>query len=120
MVQHATAAVSIAGSILLCLVFIGLVYDLIAGYSARRRFAKLLSLKKVWLGGKSCATAALLRMSVAKRADHHRFGWHHGNKSGTTVVEHRHHYPIGADPGDQPVRPVPRRRGAGRRGQSKE
>jgi hypothetical protein len=28
MVQHATAAVSIAGSILLCLVFIGLVYDL--------------------------------------------------------------------------------------------
>ena len=58
MVQHATAAVSIAGSILLCLVFIGLVYDLIAGYSARRRFAKLLSLKKVWLGGKSCATAA--------------------------------------------------------------
>jgi hypothetical protein len=47
MVQHATAAVSIAGSILLCLVFIGLVYDLIAGYSARRRFAKLLSLKKV-------------------------------------------------------------------------
>ena len=58
MVQHATMAVSIAGSILLCLVFIGLVYDLIAGYSARRRFAKLLSLKKVWLGGKSCATAA--------------------------------------------------------------
>jgi hypothetical protein len=33
MVQHATAAVSIVGSILLCLVFIGLVYDLIAGYS---------------------------------------------------------------------------------------
>ena len=58
MVQHATAAVSIAGSILLGLVFIGLVYDLIAGYSARRRFAKLLSLKKVWLRGKSCATAA--------------------------------------------------------------
>jgi hypothetical protein len=43
MVQHATTAVSIAGSILLCLVFIGLVYDLIAGYSARRRFAKLLT-----------------------------------------------------------------------------
>ena len=58
MVQHATAAVSIAGSILLCLVFIGLVYDLIAGYSARRRFAKLLLLKKFWLRGKSCATAA--------------------------------------------------------------
>jgi hypothetical protein len=57
-VQHATAAVSIAGSILLCLLFIGLVYDLIAGYSARRRFAKLLSLKRVWHGGKSCATAA--------------------------------------------------------------
>ena len=56
--QHATAAVSIAGSILLCLVFIGLVYDLITGYSARRRFAKLLSLKRVWHGGKSCATAA--------------------------------------------------------------
>ena len=56
--QHATAAVSIAGSILLCLLFIGLVYDLIAGYSARRRFAKLLSLKRVWHGGKSCATAA--------------------------------------------------------------
>ena len=58
MVQHAAAAVSIAGFILLCLVFIGLVYDLIAGYSARRRFAKLLSLKKVWLGGKFCGTAA--------------------------------------------------------------
>jgi hypothetical protein len=58
MMQHATAAVSIAGSILLCLLFIGLVYDLIAGYSARRRFAKLLSLKRVWHGGKSCATAA--------------------------------------------------------------
>jgi hypothetical protein len=58
MAQHASAAVSIAGSILLCLVFIGLVYDLIAGYSARRRFAKLLSLKKFWVGGRSCATAA--------------------------------------------------------------
>ena len=58
MVQHAIAAVSIAGSILLCFVFIGLVYDLIAGYSARRRFAKLLLLKKFWLRGKSCATAA--------------------------------------------------------------
>jgi hypothetical protein len=58
MVQHVTAAVSIVGSLLLCLVFIGLVYDLITGYSARRRFAKLLSLKKVWHGGKSCATAA--------------------------------------------------------------
>jgi hypothetical protein len=58
MVQHVTAAVSIVGSLLLCLVFIGLVYDLITGYSARRRFAKLLSLKKVWQGGKSCATAA--------------------------------------------------------------
>jgi hypothetical protein len=58
MVQHATAAVSIASSILLCLVFIGLVYDVIAGYSARRRFAKLLSLKKFWLRERSRATAA--------------------------------------------------------------
>jgi hypothetical protein len=58
MVQHVTAAVSIVGSLLLCLVFIGLVYDLITGYSARRRFAKLLSLKKVLAGRKSCATAA--------------------------------------------------------------
>jgi hypothetical protein len=58
MVQHTTAAVSIASFILLCLVFIGLAYDLIAGYLARRRFAKLLTLKKFWLGARSCATAA--------------------------------------------------------------
>ena len=58
MVQHTTAAVSIAIFILLCLVFIGLVYDLIAGYLARRRFAKLLTLKKFWFEARSCATAA--------------------------------------------------------------
>jgi hypothetical protein len=58
LLTHPLRSTEIAGSILLCLLFIGLVYDLIAGYSARRRFAKLLSLKRVWHGGKSCATAA--------------------------------------------------------------
>jgi hypothetical protein len=48
-VQHAVAAALIAVSTLLSLIFIGLVYDLIAGYLARRRFAKLLFLKKFWL-----------------------------------------------------------------------
>jgi hypothetical protein len=71
-VQHATAAVSIAGSILLCLLFIGLVYDLIAGYSARRRFEKLLSLKRVWHGGKSCATAAPPISGRASQSPHRR------------------------------------------------
>ena len=58
MVQHAVAVASIAACILLCLVFIGLVYDLIAGYLARRRFAKLMSLKQRWLRERSGTTAA--------------------------------------------------------------
>ena len=67
MVQHAVAVASIAACILLCLVFIGLVYDLIAGYLARRRFAKLLSLKKFWLRERSRATAAAALSRGASR-----------------------------------------------------
>jgi len=53
MMQHAAGAASIAGSIFLFLLFIALLYDLIAVYSARRRFARLLALRKFWLRRRS-------------------------------------------------------------------
>jgi hypothetical protein len=53
MVQHAVAGASIAGSIFLFLLLLGLLHDLIAGYSARRRFARLRALRHFWLRGKS-------------------------------------------------------------------
>jgi len=52
MVQHALAGASIAGSIILLLLLLGLLNDLIATYSARRRFARLRALRHFWLRGK--------------------------------------------------------------------
>src|ERR1700731_4669057 len=48
--QHEAAlgAASIAVSILLFLLLVGLLYDLIMGYSARRRFARLRALRNFW------------------------------------------------------------------------
>ena len=53
MVQHAVAGASIAGSIFLFLLLLGLLLDLMAGYSARRRFARLRALRHFWRRGKS-------------------------------------------------------------------
>jgi uncharacterized membrane protein YtjA (UPF0391 family) len=69
--QQAAGAASIAASILLFLVFVLLVYDLIAGYAARRRFARLLALRKFWLRQRSnlrSAPAAVQAGRVEGRA----------------------------------------------------
>src|SRR5260370_28455920 len=47
--QQALGAASIAVAILLFLLLVGLLYDLITGYSARRRFARLLALRNFYL-----------------------------------------------------------------------
>jgi hypothetical protein len=52
MVQHAVAGASIACSIFLLLLLLGLLHDLIGAYSARRRFARLRALRHFWLRGK--------------------------------------------------------------------
>src|SRR5260370_33802867 len=48
MQQQALGAASIAVAILLFLLLLGLLYDLIMGYSARRRFARLPALRSFW------------------------------------------------------------------------
>jgi hypothetical protein len=47
--QHALNVASIAGAILLIFILVWLIYDFIAEYSARRRFAKLRALRNFWL-----------------------------------------------------------------------
>jgi hypothetical protein len=56
--QHALDAAFIAGEILLFLVLVWLLYDLVTGYLARRRFARLLALKNFWLQDRRSQTAA--------------------------------------------------------------
>lgn len=50
-------AAFIAGEILLLLVLVWLAYDLVTGYWARRRFARLLALKNFWLQDRRSQTA---------------------------------------------------------------
>jgi len=47
--QHGLGAASIGGEIFLILIFVWLLYDIVTGYLARRRFAKLMALKSFWL-----------------------------------------------------------------------
>ena len=46
--QQAMGAASVAASLFLFLLFIKLLHELIAGYSARRRFASLRALRNFW------------------------------------------------------------------------
>ena len=78
--QIALGAASVVVEILLLLLFIWVVYDIVAGTSARRRFARLRALRNLWLRDLGRVTSAAPAATGDSRKRGRRTSSHHARR----------------------------------------
>ena len=110
--QYALDVASIAVEIFVLLLAVWLLYDIITAYSARRRFARLLALRRFWLRNRSSQASAALATSGNPRKYDRRRARH---QSPPNLVEFGPSDKSGR--GDGVLGPV-KQVGAGRRGRT--
>ena len=78
--QNALGAASVAVEILLLLLLIWVVYDIVAEYSARRRFARLRALRNLWLRDLGRVTSAAPAATANSRKRDRRTSQHRARR----------------------------------------